>query len=326
MTTETEEPEIRRIPRSRAGQRLDRALADLFPEYSRTRLQDWLKAGHLHVDGMSPAPRTRVEGGESVILDAGIARAVDPTLDAGPEAIDFDIVHEDDAIIIVNKPAGLVVHPAAGHRGGTLQNGLLHYDPSLGAVPRAGIVHRLDKDTTGLMVVARTLAAHNRLVMQLHDRAILREYHAIVVGVPVAGDTIDAPIGRHPRDRQRQAVVRQGGKSAVTHFRVERKYRAHAHVRCRLESGRTHQIRVHMAHAGLPLVGDPMYGGRQRLPKSPDARLQEALRAMRRQALHAARLELAHPENGDWVGWDAPLPDDFRAVLDALEADLEAHV
>jgi len=324
--TETEEPDIRRIPRSLAGTRLDRAIADLFPEYSRTRLQEWLKAGHLQVDGMSPAPRTRVAGGESVVLDAGVAEIVDPTLDAAAEDVAFDIVHEDESIIVVNKPAGLVVHPAAGHRGGTLQNGLLHYDAALGAVPRAGIVHRLDKDTTGLMVVARTLAAHNRLVMQLHDRAILREYHAIVAGVPVAGDTIDAPIGRHPRDRQRQAVVKSGGKPAVTHYRVERKFRAHAHIRCRLESGRTHQIRVHMAHVGLPLVGDPMYGGRPRWPKSPHPRLQEALQNMRRQALHAARLEFAHPETGDWVGWNAPLPDDFQGVLDALEADLEACV
>lgn len=323
---DTQEPDVRRIPRALAGQRLDRALADLFPEYSRTRLQDWLKAGHLQVDGMSPAPRTRVAGGESVMLDAGIAEAPDPTLDAGPEAVDFGIVHEDASILVIDKPAGLVVHPAAGHRGGTLQNGLLHYDPSLAAVPRAGIVHRLDKDTTGLMVVARTLAAHNRLVMQLHDRAILREYQAVVAGVPVAGDTIDAPIGRHPRDRQRQAVVKTGGKTAVTHFRVERKYRAHTHIRCRLESGRTHQIRVHMAHVGLPIVGDPMYGGRPRWPKAPAPELREALQGLRRQALHAARLELAHPDSGDWRGWDAPLPADFRALLAGLEADLGAHV
>lgn len=325
MSAEAEEPDIRRIPRARAGERLDRALAELFPEYSRTRLQEWLKAGHLQVDGMSPAPRTRVAGGESVMLDSGIAEVVDPTLDAGPEDVAFEIVHADEAILVVNKPAGLVVHPAAGHRGGTLQNGLLHYDARLGAVPRAGIVHRLDKDTTGLMVVARTLAAHNRLVMQLHDRAVVREYHAIVAGVPVAGDTIDAPIGRHPRDRQRQAVVRNGGKSAVTHYRVERKYRAHAHVRVRLDTGRTHQIRVHMAHAGLPLVGDPMYGGRPRPPRGPHPALQEALQGLRRQALHAARLELAHPESGAWMTWEVPLPADFRAVLDGLEADLEAH-
>ena len=324
---ETDEPDIRRIPRGQAGERLDRALAQLFPEYSRTRLQEWLKAGHLQVDGMSPAPRTPVAGGESVILDPGIAETIDPTLDAqAEEAVTFDIVYEDESIIIVNKPAGLVVHPAAGHRGGTLQNGLLHHDPALGAVPRAGIVHRLDKDTTGLMVVARNLAAHNRLVAQLHDRAIVREYRAIVTGVPVAGDTIDAPMGRHPRDRQRQAVLRSGGKPAVTHFRVERKFRAHAYIRVRLETGRTHQIRVHMHHVGLPLVGDPVYGGRPQLPRSPAPELVDALRGMRRQALHAARLELAHPEHGDWRSWEAPLPADFQDVLDGLEADLEAHV
>lgn len=323
---QTEEPDIRRIPGSFAGQRLDRALAELFPEYSRTRLQEWLKAGHLHVDGMSPAPRTRVAGGESVMLDAGIAEVIDPTLDAGPEEVEFTIVHEDDAILVVDKPAGLVVHPAAGHRGGTLQNGLLHYDPGLGAVPRAGIVHRLDKDTTGLLVVARTLAAHNRLVMQLHDRAIVREYQAVVSGVPVAGDVIDAPIGRHPRDRQRQAVVKSGGKPAVTHYRVERKFRAHAHLRVRLETGRTHQIRVHMAHAGLPLVGDPMYGGRPKRPKGPHERLETALTQMRRQALHAGHLELSHPTSNAWLSCDAPLPADFQALLEGLEADLDACV
>lgn len=319
---ENHEPDIRRIPPSAAGTRLDRALAQLFPEYSRTRLQEWLKAGHLQVDGTSPAPRTPVTGGESVILDAGIAERPDPTVDARAEAVDFAIVHEDEDIIIVDKPAGLVVHPAAGHHGGTLQNGLLHHDPRLQAVPRAGIVHRLDKDTTGLMVVARTLAAHNRLVTQLHDRAIVREYQAVVSGVPVAGATIDAAIGRHPHDRQRQAVIRDG-KPAVTHFRVDRKYRAHTHLRVRLETGRTHQIRVHMAHAGLPLVGDPMYGGRPRLPRKPHPRLLSALAGMRRQALHAGRLELSHPTRGLWMTWDAPLPSDFRELLAGLQADLD---
>lgn len=319
-----EEPDSRRVPPELAGQRLDRVLAELFPEYSRTRLQQWLKAGHLHVDGMSPAPRTPVGGGEVVMLDPGIARAVDPTEQARAEDVPFEIVYEDAAVIVVDKPAGLVVHPAAGHRGGTLQNGLLHHDPALGAIPRAGIVHRLDKDTTGLMVVARTLTAHHRLVTQLHDRGVLREYQAIVNGVPIAGDTIDAPIGRHPRDRQRQAVIRDG-KSAVTHYRVEEKFRAHAHLRVRLDTGRTHQIRVHMAHAGLPLVGDPVYGGRQRLPRQPSEALKAAFAALRRQALHAARLEFSHPESGDWVGWQTDPPADFRAVLDALRDDLKHH-
>jgi 23S rRNA pseudouridine1911/1915/1917 synthase len=322
---ENSEPDIRRIPRTAAGTRLDRALAELFPEYSRTRLQEWLKAGHLQVDGTSPAPRTAVAGGEAVMLDAGIARRPDPTLTARAEAIDLDIVHEDEDIIVVNKPSGLVVHPAAGHHAGTLQNGLLHHDPALEAVPRAGIVHRLDKDTTGLMVVARHLAAHNRLVAQLHDRAVMREYHAVVVGVPVAGDNIDAPMGRHPRDRQRQAVVRDG-KPAVTHYRIERKYRAHTHLRVRLETGRTHQIRVHMAHAGMPLIGDPMYGGRPRLPKQPHEQMRAAIASMRRQALHAGRLELSHPGTWAWVGWDAPLPEDFMTLLAGLQADLDACV
>ena len=321
-----DEPDIRRIPPGQAGQRLDRVLASLFPEYSRTRLQEWLKAGHLQVDGMSPAPRTPVTGGESVILDPGIATATDPTMDAVAEPVDFEIVHADESILVVNKPAGLVVHPAAGHRGGTLQNGLLHHDPALAAVPRAGIVHRLDKDTTGLMVVARTLAAHNRLVAQLHERAIVREYRAIVSGVPVAGSTVEAPIGRHPRDRQRHAVLRSGGKAAVTHFRVVRKYRAHTDLRLRLESGRTHQIRVHMQYIGLPVVGDPLYGGRPQFPRSPAPALRTALESFRRQALHATRLEFAHPDHGDWRAWEVPLPLDMQALLDGLEADLAVHV
>lgn len=320
-----EEPDTRRIPEALAGQRLDRVLAELFPEYSRTRLQQWLKAGHLHVDGMSPAPRTPVGGGEVVMLDPGIARAVDPTHAAGPEQVAFEIVFEDEAVIVVNKPAGLVVHPAAGHHGGTLQNGLLYHDPGLAAVPRAGIVHRLDKDTTGLMVVARTLSAHHRLVTQLHDRGVLREYQAIVNGVPIAGDTIEAPIGRHPRDRQRQAVVRDG-KPAVTHYRIVEKFRAHAYVRARLDSGRTHQIRVHMAHAGLPLLGDPVYGGRRRLPRRPHPDLERAFADLRRQALHAARLELSHPESGDWVSWQTEPPADFRAVLESLRIDRDTRV
>ncbi len=320
-----EEPDTRRIPEEQAGQRLDRVLAELFPEYSRTRLQQWLKAGHLHVDGMSPAPRTPVGGGEVVMLDPGIARAVDPTHEAMAEEVPFEIVHEDEALLIVNKPTGLVVHPAAGHHGGTLQNGLLYHDPALAAVPRAGIVHRLDKDTTGLMVVARTLSAHHRLVAQLHDRGILREYQAIVNGVPIAGDTIEAPIGRHPRDRQRQAVVRDG-KSAVTHYRIREKFRAHAHLNVRLDTGRTHQIRVHMAHAGLPLVGDPMYGGRRQLPRQPHPDLQAALAGLRRQALHAARLEFSHPESGEWLGWQVDPPADFEAVLTALRVDRDTRV
>lgn len=322
---ETTEPDIRRIPQSAAGSRLDRALAQLFPEYSRTRLQEWLKAGHLQVDGSSPAPRTPVSGGEAVALDAGIAERPDPTLNAEAESVAFTVIYEDDDIMVVDKPAGLVVHPAAGHHHGTLQNGLLYYDARLEAVPRAGIVHRLDKDTTGLMVIARNLAAHNRLVAQLHDRAVVREYQAIVAGVPVAGNTIDAPIARHPHDRQRQAVV-SGGKPAVTHFRVERKFRVHSHLRVRLETGRTHQIRVHMQHVGLPLVGDPAYGGRPRLPKQPHPDLQRAIADLRRQALHAGSLALSHPASGEWMSWETPLPDDMDAVLKGLQADLDRCV
>lgn len=316
VTTAREGETVRReaeIPATAAGERLDRALADLFPEFSRSRLQRWLRAGVLRVDGGRPRPRETVRGGERVVLEA----VLEPEGPVQPEAIPLDIVHEDASLIVLDKPAGLVVHPGAGNREGTLQNALLHHAPALGAVPRAGIVHRLDRDTSGLLVVARTLQAHADLVAQLQARTVGREYLALVAGTFTAGGHVDAGIGRHPKDRLRMAV-RRGGKPAVTHYRIEQRFPAHTLVRCRLETGRTHQIRVHMAHIRHPIVGDPLYGGRLRLPPGADEAVIEILRGFRRQALHAERLSLRHPASGETLTWTSPLPEDFRRLLAVL--------
>jgi 23S rRNA pseudouridine1911/1915/1917 synthase len=307
------------VPPELAGQRLDQALAALFPDYSRSRLQGWIRAGRVTVDGRCLRPRDKVDGGEAIRLAAVLE---DEGRDA-PEAIALEVIHEDEEILVLNKPAGLVVHPGAGNPAGTLVNALLHHRPALGVLPRAGIVHRLDKDTSGVMVVACTPGAHASLVRQLEDRSVKREYHAVCVGVMTGGGTVDAPIGRHPVDRIRMAV-REGGREAVTHYRVEERFRGHTHVRCRLETGRTHQIRVHLAHIRHPLVGDPVYGGRLVVPAGAGEILVAALRAFRRQALHAARLQLVHPGSGEPVEFEAPLPADLAALLDALRADAKA--
>ncbi len=300
-----------------AGLRLDQALARLFPAYSRSRLQRWIEAGQVRVDGAPATQRLRVLGGERVeliILETAHPQA------AQAEAIPLAIVYEDEALIVVNKPAGLVVHPAAGHAGGTLVNALIAHAPELAALPRAGLVHRLDKDTSGLLIVARTLGAHTRLVRALAARDIEREYDAIACGVFTAGGTVDAPLGRHARDRLRQAVT-QGGRNAVTHYRVQERFRAHAWLRVRLETGRTHQIRVHLAHIHHPLIGDPLYGRRALLPPRATEDLRAALQGFHRQALHAARLALEHPLTGRACEWRAPVPDDLAALITALRAD-----
>lgn len=295
-----------------AGLRLDQALVELFPEFSRSRLQDWIKSGCVQVDGRSLRAKDKMCGGERVELRAELEEAgADQAQD-----IPLAIVFEDASLIIVDKPAGLVVHPAAGHWDGTLVNALLHYAPELAAVPRAGIVHRLDKDTSGLLMVARTLQAHKILVEQLQARAVEREYLAVVQGCITAGGTVDAPLGRHPTDRKRFAV-REEGKPAVTHYRVAERYAHHTLARLKLETGRTHQIRVHMAHIHYALVGDPVYG-RLRLPAGAGAALTEALRGFRRQALHATRLALVHPETGEHCQWESPMPDDMQALVQAL--------
>jgi 23S rRNA pseudouridine1911/1915/1917 synthase len=292
----------------------------MFPEYSRSRLKNWLLQGYITVDGVSMRPRDAVQGGECIRLEPRPEVAIA----SEPEPLALDIVYEDDDCLVINKPAGLVVHPGAGNPRGTLMNGLLHHVPALAEVPRAGIIHRLDKETSGLLLVGKTLEAHTRLVRALAERSIGRHYLAVCVGVLTGGGTIDAPIGRHPVDRTRMSV-QQNGKPAVTHYRVERRYAAHTSVRVTLDTGRTHQIRVHFAHRRNPLVGDPTYGGRLALPAGATEGLKEALRRFRRQALHAARLEFQHPSRDQAVTLDAAPPDDLVALMDTLAADLEAR-
>lgn len=308
-----------RVLDAQAGQRLDQAAAELFGDFSRERLKQWILQGALTLDGAPARPKAKVYGGEILRLEAELE---EQTAQHRAQAIDLTIVHEDEAVLVIDKPADLVVHPAAGNPDGTLLNALLHHCPSLSQVPRAGIVHRLDKDTTGLMVVAKTLSAQAALVEQLQARTVSREYDAVVAGVMTAGGKVDAPIGRHPKDRKRQAVV-TGGKPAVTHYRVVERFRGHTHVRCRLETGRTHQIRVHLAHLRYPLVGDPVYGGRLKLPPGAADELKELLRLFPRQALHARKLAFIHPVSGEAVTFRAPLPDDMLALLDYLRDDSE---
>lgn len=303
-----------------SGRRLDQALASLFPDYSRSRLQIWIKQGRVLVDGEAHKPRDKVFAGQRLSLEpVQEKRVTDQAQD-----IPLDLVYEDESLLIVNKPPGLVVHPAAGNPDGTLQNALLFHDPGQAALPRAGIVHRLDKDTSGLMVVAKTQLAHKYLVEAMQERMIKREYKALVRGLPTAGGTVEAPVGRHPTRRTRMAVV-AGGKQAITHYRIERRYRIHTLLRVRLETGRTHQIRVHMAHIHYPLVGDPVYGGRLTIPRGADEPTRDGLRAFKRQALHACKLGLPHPLGGKFLEWEAPMPADLQHLLDLLEADFRAH-
>lgn len=304
------------IPPACAGMRLDQALAELLPAYSRSRLQQWLKAGHLRVNGQIRRPRDPVAGGETI---SGELVMTTETV-AIAQDIPLTLCYEDADLLVINKPAGLVAHPAAGNRDGTLVNALLHRCPELAGLPRAGLVHRLDKDTTGLLVVARSLPAHTALVAQLQARTIEREYLAVVNGLPVAGGVVNAPVGRHPVDRQRMAVT-SGGRPAITHYRIVRRFRAYTLLRVKLETGRTHQIRVHMAHVRLPLLGDPVYGGRLRIPPGASPRCIEAIQQFRRQALHAERLALTHPLRGERLEWRAEVPPDLAELLAALTED-----
>jgi 23S rRNA pseudouridine1911/1915/1917 synthase len=306
------------IPLSDAGRRFDQALAGLFPDFSRSRLAEWIKSGDALLDGAKVRPRDPVKGGELVSVAAvGVIETR-----ALPEDIPLEILHVDSDVLVVNKPAGLVVHPGAGNPRGTLANALLHFDAKLAEVPRAGIVHRLDKDTSGLMVVARNLRAHAALVDQLSKREVHRQYLAVAFGRMVAGGTVHAPIGRHPNDRIRMAVLREGqGRDAITHYRVRERFRAHSLIECRLETGRTHQIRVHMAHVKHPLVGDPLYGGGLKLPRGATPDLTTTLQGFRRQALHAETLAFVHPGSGETLSVSAPVPADFNALLEALRRD-----
>ncbi len=293
--------------------RLDQAASRCWPEFSRNRLQGWIKEGRLTVGGRKCRPRDTVLGGETLELDV----ALEQQSEDRPQEIPLDIVYEDEHLLVVNKPVDMVVHPGAGNPDGTLVNALLNHDPDLALLPRAGVIHRLDKQTSGLLVVGKTQAAYQALVADLAERRIGREYDAIVVGHVIAGGTVDAPIGRHARDRQRQAVVPQG-KPAVSHYRVIEQFGEHTWLRVRLETGRTHQIRVHMAHIRHPIVGDPVYGGRPRLPKGADDYLVELLRGFGRQALHARRLTLRHPETGETLTFQAPLPSDMEELIEEL--------
>jgi len=322
MTNPTLPARSATIPADAAGRRLDQVVAGLFPEFSRSRLTAWIRSGDLLLNGAPAVPRQIVRGDETVALTAQPTQEVP----LAPEAIALDIRYEDADVLVLNKPAGLVVHPGAGQAAGTLQNALLHHDAKLAEIPRAGIVHRLDKDTSGVMVVARTLRAHTALVAQLQARDVHRQYAAVVYGPMIAGGKVDQPIGRHPHDRLKQAVVESAtSKPAVTHYRVRERFRAHTLIECRLETGRTHQIRVHMAHIRHPLIGDAQYGGALKLPRGASTELTEALRAFRRQALHAEKLEFNHPVSGELVSVAVEMPADLQALLGALRADVAAN-
>ena len=305
------------IPDEAIGLRLDQALAQLFPDYSRGQLTKWIKAGHVTVDGKQLRPRDAVSGSEHIVINAEI-EVVDESWTA--EEIHLDIVHEDEDVIILNKAAGMVVHPGAGNQNGTLVNALLNHAPQLETIPRAGIVHRIDKGTTGLLMIAKTLQAHNSLVSQLQERSVLREYQAIAVGVLTAGGTVDEPIGRHHIDRKRMAVS-NAGKPSVTHYRVEQRFKTHTHIRCKLETGRTHQIRVHMAHIRHPLLGDSVYGGRFKFPKGVSEQTREAIKGFNRQALHAGLLGFIHPRTEQEVSWQVDMPEDMLTMLEILAKD-----
>lgn len=300
------------------GQRLDQAAVVVFGEHSRTRLQAWIASGALTLNGQQAEQREVVHHRDCLQLQVQLD--FEPSVKAEPIAL--DVVYEDSALIVINKPAGLVVHPGAGNTRGTLVNALLHYAPELEALPRAGLVHRIDKETTGLLVIARTLTAHTQLVEALQQREISREYEAIVRGGLISGGTIDKPIDRDPRDRTRMAI-RQGGRESVTHYRVLEKYRSHTRLRVKLESGRTHQIRVHMASIKHPLLGDPVYGGRLAIPAGTSPAMEDMLRNFRRQALHARRLALTHPETGEQMDWQVPPPKDMQDLIAVLRADAE---
>jgi|TARA_B110000116_G_scaffold83481_1_gene72715 23S rRNA pseudouridine1911/1915/1917 synthase len=307
------------VPVEQAGRRLDQVAAELLSDFSRSRLKTWIQQGHLTLSGLQAEPKTRVSEGDEINLDVRL----EPVIPVQPENIALDIVHEDAACLVVDKPAGLVVHPGAGNPSGTMQNALLYWDPTLANLPRAGIVHRLDKETSGLLVVARTLEAHTVLVKKLEQRHIERIYEGVCQRVLTGGGEIDAPIGRHPKDRLRMAVV-QGSRSALTKYRLLERFRAHTHVRIQLKTGRTHQIRVHFAHIRAPLVGDPLYGGRPLLPVAPEQFLKDQLQRFPRQALHATRLSFQHPLSAESLTFKSPLPKDITKLLYGLRADFEA--
>ncbi|MEQ3443816.1 23S rRNA pseudouridine(1911/1915/1917) synthase RluD [Pseudoalteromonas sp. BZP1] len=310
------------VPIDLGGKRLDQVLAQLFPDYSRSRIKTWILDDKITVNGeILNTPREKLLGGEVVSVET----TIEAPREYEAQNIKLNIVYEDDDILVINKPMGLVVHPGAGNPDGTVLNALLHHYPDIINVPRAGIVHRLDKDTTGLMVVAKTIPAQTYLVSALQKREnFTREYEAICNGTMTAGGMVEKPIGRHATKRTHMAV-HEMGKPAVTHYRVAEKFRAHTRLRLRLETGRTHQIRVHMAYLNHPLVGDQLYGGRPRPPKGATPELFQMLRDFKRQALHAVKLSIAHPITGELMTWQAPIPDDMAAMTEALRADTKAN-
>lgn len=305
------------LPESSAHERLDQALAKLMPDYSRTQIKDWIETGNVLVNGHAVIRgKTKVKGGEQVAIEARLKHK----LASEAQAIPLSIVYEDESLIVVNKPIGLVVHPGAGNASRTLLNALLYHAPSLQLLPRAGIVHRLDKDTSGLLVVAKTQAALRSLSLQIKKRTMTREYQAIVCGSLISGGKVDAPIGRHPLQRKRMAI-NETGKPAVTHFRIGERFRSHTLLNLKLETGRTHQIRVHMAHLHHPIVGDTTYGGRVQLGKGMAPELIEALRHFKRQALHALALGFRHPETDEWLQCQCELPEDMQTLITLLRSD-----
>ena len=306
------------IPEQHAGMRIDQSLAEIFPDYSRATLQKWLKAGQILIDGQSPRAKDKVKGGEPVVLSVDLVDVNHHEAQALDQ--DLEIIYEDDDILVINKPTDLVVHPGAGNPDGTLLNALLNHAPQLSQLPRAGIVHRLDKDTTGLMIVAKTLAAQTHLVEQLQAREVKREYEAVVVGELISGRKIDLPISRHAKQRKKMSVAPDGyGKPSVTHVRIIERYPNYTRVRLQIETGRTHQIRVHLSHIGYPVLGDPVYGARLKLPKHASDEFIETLRAFKRQALHACQLSLKHPISGKMMQWKAPLPEDMKYLVMMLQ-------
>ncbi|GAC1376605.1 MAG: 23S rRNA pseudouridine(1911/1915/1917) synthase RluD [Aquirhabdus sp.] len=304
------------IDESLAGLRFDQVAATLFSEFSREKLKEWMLAGDLTFDGKIVKPKSRALGGETLNLDVTLAEQTRSL----PEEMPLNIIFEDDQIIVINKPAGLVVHPGVGNWSGTLVNGLLFHDPRLAELPRAGLVHRIDKDTSGLLVIAKTLVAQHSLSKQLADKTVFRVYDAVTCGLGIAGGTIDEPIRRHSGDRLKMSVA-HGGRESVTHYRGTERFGSHTLVRVQLETGRTHQIRVHMSHIGFPLVGDTTYGGRARLPKGISPELIQTLQQFKRQALHARELGLIHPVTGEEMHFEAPWPDDFTHLVKMLRQE-----
>ena len=298
------------IPKRMEGERLDIVLAEMLPELSRSKITSWIKSGHALISKKTFKPKDKAFGDEIVVLKIN----QNPKNAWLPENIPIDVVYEDEFIIVINKQAGMVTHPGPGNWSGTLANALLYYEPELKCLDRVGIVHRLDKNTSGLMVVARNQKAQKYLISQLQNHSVTREYSAIVYGHMISGGTINQPLGRDPKDRLKQAVL-TNGREAITHYRVIDRFKSHTHVKVILETGRTHQIRVHLSHIGFALVGDLVYGGKLRFPKKASEDLKIELQNFRRQALHSRKLSLNHPESGDLISWNIPLPEDMQTLL-----------